>query len=97
MRFVQTEGNSFTGGSVSSAQGGFPSWFTPTLTRTVSDFDDYDSTGLLVALIVFYFAAVDVATTLYSSPLPNSPIIESAISHSGAGMWMGPGVRFYAC
>lgn len=37
-------------------------------------------------------------TDLWMQSLPTDPVPESAVSpHFGSGMWLGPGVRFYAC
>lgn len=37
-------------------------------------------------------------TDLWMQLLPTDPVPESAVSpHFGGGMWLGPGVRFYAC
>ncbi len=106
MRFVLTEGNWVPGsgasGSVASASGGFPSWYTPVLTRTVSVVEDYESMSALTALVILYVTLVNDPDILPGVPqvidMPLSPISEAAVTpHLGQGMWVGPGVRYYAC
>ncbi len=69
----------------------------------------YDEGSSLVALVAFFILAYatnpgqfhDLSTMdpmVTVGPLPNAPIQENAVSqYTGSGMWIGPGVVFYAC